>query len=380
MRIGLNGQKILIDNPAGPEQYTINLYKALAQLNTQDSGEKENTYIIYVPKLPPQKLIDEITQRNKNIKFKVINSLLSWTQLSLTLDLYKEPVDVFFTPVHTFPYLMPLKTKLVSMVHGLEYLTNKEYSKFAPRYILQPLIMQQMLWRSSKVITPSKATYNSILKNFWCDKNKLEIVNEGVDSAFNTYGELETKSVLEKYGLKEKQYLLFVSTIQPRKNIPQMIQAFAQVIRAYPELSQTKLVISGKNGWNYQESLEAPEKYGVENNVKFIGWTPQSDLPLLMSCAKAYVNFSFDEGFGLTLLEAMATGISVACSDIPAYKELGLDLVEYANPNNIKEMSEAIKKVLTYTNTNTIEKAKNRAQEFSWEATAKNTLRIFENL
>jgi len=99
-------------------------------------------------------------------------------------------------------------------------------------------------------------------------------VYEGVSEEFYERTGDEIKKIREKYDLKDSPYLLFVSTIQPRKNLPSTIRAFSQFIDENPEMKNTLLLIAGKNGWDYQESLEAPDKFGITKNVKFIGRVP----------------------------------------------------------------------------------------------------------
>ena len=142
-------------------------------------------------------------------------------------------------------------------------------------------------------------------------------------------------------------------------------------------MKNLKLVIAGKNGWDYEESLEAPQKFGVQESVKFIGRVPSEDLPALFSGSKGYVNVSFEEGFGLPLLESMACGTPSVVSDIPAHREVGGYLPFYANPYNVENIKDGIHK-LAYSECNKQELL-DRAGLFSWENTAKETLSMLTN-
>jgi len=121
MKIGLNGQVIQISNPAGPEVYTINLFKNLARLDS------ENDYTIYLDKTPSKEFFNEITGGNPKFSFKVLEGEKLWTQRYLAKELIKNPVDVFFTAVHTIPMIRTGKTKFVVIIHGLEYKFTKGF-------------------------------------------------------------------------------------------------------------------------------------------------------------------------------------------------------------------------------------------------------------
>ena len=188
----------------------------------------------------------------------------------------------------------------------------------------------------------------------------------------------EVGDVLKKYEIENNPYLFFVSTVQPRKNIPNTIRAFSQFISENNEFKNTCLLLAGKNGWDYEESLEAPQKYGVEGSVKFLGRVPDEDLPALFSGARGHVNLSFEEGFGLPLLESLACGIPSLVSNIPSYKEIGDYLPIYADPHNVENIKDGILKLMTepYDEKELME----RASLFTWDMTAKRVLGVFENI
>lgn len=370
MKIGLNGQVIQISNPAGPEVYTINLFKNLARLDS------ENDYTIYLDKTPSKEFFNEITGGNPKFSFKVLEGKKLWTQHYLAKELIKNPVDVFFTAVHTIPMIRTGKTKFVVMIHGLEYKFTKGFKNPLKKLKIERPI-RYAAKHSDKIIVPSKATKDEILKRRWGIKDeKIKIVYEGVSEEFYERTGDEIKKIREKYDLKDSPYLLFVSTIQPRKNLPSTIRAFSQFINENPEMKNTLLLIAGKNGWDYQESLEAPDKFGITKNVKFIGRVPQEDLPALYSGSKGYINISYDEGFGLPLLESMACGIWSVVSDIPAHREVGGSLPIYADPYNIENIKDGIFKIMTSDFDKNL--LLDRAAGFSWKRTAEKTLEILK--
>ena len=368
MKIGLNGQKILDKNPAGPEIFTINLFENLAKIDLK------NEYFIYTTKKPEKDLENKIKQGNEKFHFKEIEYRKLWTQYGLAKELIKNPVDVFFTAIHSIPMIRSSKTKFVVMIHGLEYQYTLGYKNPLNKFFIERPI-RYAIKHSDKIITPSLATKKEILKRNWnVNEEKIEVVYEGVSEEFYPKSEEEIDKIRKKYEIGKNPYLLFVSTIQPRKNIPNMIRAFSQFISENKDMKNTLLLIVGKKGWDYEESLEAPQKYGVEKNVKFLGRIPEEDLPILYSGAKGYINVSFEEGFGLPLLESMACGIPSVVSNIPAHKEVGDYLPIYVDPNNIENIKDGIFEIMTrsFDKKEFIERSKN----FSWKNTAEKTLEV----
>ncbi len=317
MKIGLNGQKILIENPAGPEKYTINLFKSLAKI------DKENEYVIYLNRKPQNSFFNDLVRENNKFSFKIIKCPLFWTQLGLAIELIINPVDVFFTAVHTIPIIKCLKTKYVVMIHGLEYKFTKGYKNPLSKFTIERPV-KYAIKNSDKIIVPTKSTKNEILKRKWIkDESMVEIINEGVTDNFYNKNLNGIERVRKKYKIGDNPYLLFVSTIQPRKNIPNMIKAFSIFLKENENFKGIKILLAGKNGWDFEESLEAPKKYGIENNIEFIGRVPDEDLPYLFQGSLGHINLSFEEGFGLPLAESLTSGVKSLVSDIPPYREVG---------------------------------------------------------
>jgi len=375
MIIGLNGQNLTASKPAGPERYAINVYKNLGKI------DKTNIYRLYLSEKPKKGSEISDLANFSNFEIKLIKKRFSWTHTDLGIELLKNPVDVFFTPVHTVPFMKPLRTKYVAMIHGLEYKSNKIYSGVSMKGLLHPFILKYVTSVSDKIIVPSEFTKTALVNSKLVNNiKKISVIHEGVGEEFYPRKNEETVSVKEKYNLSGKEYVLTVSTIQPRKNIPNLVKSFSEVIRD-AGLKDTLLVISGKKGWEYQESIDAPAKFNISGNVKFLDWIPQEDLPALISGAAAYINVSVEEGFGLTVLEAMACGTSVIISDIPAHREIGSTYCVYVNPHDTPGIAAAIRDVLLQPERGGItEPAKDYANSFSWEKTARETLDIFTSL
>jgi glycosyltransferase involved in cell wall biosynthesis len=183
-----------------------------------------------------------------------------------------------------------------------------------------------------------------------------------------------------KYSLTDK-YILFVGTLQPRKNISRLIEAFS-ILSKKRAFSDIELVIVGKKGWSYEEILQAPKKFAVSDRVKFLDFVPDDDLPFLYQHAQCFVLPSLYEGFGLPVLEAMKYNCPVITSNVSSLPEAGGDAAVYIDPLSVSDIAEKLEKVLSDRNLrNTmIERGRKQIQKFSWEKAAKETLKILEKV
>ncbi|MBP7927693.1 glycosyltransferase family 4 protein, partial [Patescibacteria group bacterium] len=340
-----------------------------------------NTYVVYLDCEPNTTLKNELFGKNLNFTYKIIKKTFSWTQVDLATELFKNPVDVFFTPVHTIPGFHPIKTKIVVMIHGLEYKINKQYAYKPIHQLIHPIVLWWTMKFAHKIVVPSLATKEAITGLGWpgIDFSRLTVIPEGVSQKFYKRAPIEIAEVRKKYNLGDNQYIFFLSTIQPRKNLVRTIEAFSRLLNQHSEHSNLLLVIGGKNGWDYEESLAAPKKFGVEGNVIFLGHVDQDNLPKLMSGARAYVNCSLEEGFGLPLIEAMACETPVVVSDIPAFKEIAQTYAYYTNPLNVEDIKSALEKALNGAVPEQVQKAKKLTYKYTWQETARQLLDVIKS-
>ena len=175
-------------------------------------------------------------------------------------------------------------------------------------------------------------------------------------------------------------YLLYLGTLKPSKNIEGLLEAFSQVVRQDAEI---KLVIAGKKGWIYGPIFEKVKKLGLTKRIIFTDYIREEDKPALIAGAKAFILPSYWEGFGLDVLSAMASGVPVVASNAGSLPEVVGDAGVLVDPNNIDSISKGIKKVLTMTKleyNKQVKKGFKQAAKFSWEKTARETLRIITNV
>lgn len=368
MRIAINCQNISVKNAAGPDVYLINIIQHLAKIDTS------NSYTLILPAGDFLSLKD-LGVENPNFNLIHLKKTFSYTHVSLALHLIRAKYDVYFTSYHTLPMFRTSKTQYVVMIHGLEYLTNGIKKLFAG-------LPEKFASRAAnRIIVPSAHVKNELVGMKFAPETKITVIHEGVNDSFFRRDEAEIERVKKKYGIS-KRYILFVSTIQPRKNLPRTIEAFS-ILSHYESYKDIIFVISGKQGWKYEESLSSPIKYGVQNRVKYIGHSANDDLPALYSGCSLYVNFSLDEGFGLPLLEAYRCGAVCAVSDIPAFREIGSDLAFYANPTSVESLKSSMSYAINIDKEEQdklYEKKVLYTKDFTWEITAQKTLSVFGEL
>jgi glycosyltransferase involved in cell wall biosynthesis len=208
-----------------------------------------------------------------------------------------------------------------------------------------------------------------------------------------------SKLLKERYNIEGK-YILFVWTLQPRKNIMRLVEAFSKVIHYYSSSERKRveksnkdefstssnnklqLVVVGKKGWMYEDILKAPKKFGVEKKVKFLDFVPDEDMEEFYKHALFFILPSLYEGFGLPVLEAMKYGCPVITSNVSSLPEAGGDAAIYVDPENVDDIASKMKLLMTNEKLRKemIKKGYKQIKKFSWEKTARETLKTLEEV
>lgn len=309
---------------------------------------------------------------------------LAATSLSLatpriipTYRYMEESIDIFHATDHLVPRLK--KTRVVATLHDALILKHPEW--YASRFrSLKNWIRKQSLQWADHVITISQSMVNEMVEFWGIKEDKISVVYNGLDKDwFEKIPVTQQKTVLAKHGIPEN-FLLVVGTLQPKKNIPRVIDAFLQLPKDIRE--QFPLVIVGKAGWNTQESLSAIARLVESKTGYWLRYVPQADLHALFQAAKLYLHVSLHEGFGLTLLQAFASQTPVLTSNVTAMPETAGNAAYLVDPQSTDEISSSIKKLLTNNNlcNDLIAKGQVRAREFSWEKCAAQTLAVYRSL
>ncbi len=274
--------------------------------------------------------------------------------------------------------LMPLRgVPTVLTVHDLIYHLFPAYHKRLNYWFLNAAMLL-FVQRADALITISESSKRDLMRIYGVTEEKITVIYEAASPDFQPVPAERVAKVKARYGLPER-YLLALGTIEPRKNLIRLVAALRALRQQDPVLS---LVIVGSAGWLYQDFFQNLEKLDDPRAVLLSGYVPDADLPAVISGATVYVLASFYEGFGLPILEAMACGTPVACSNTSSMPELGGDAARYFDPQDTQDMTAAIAAVLDNADLRAEMRERGLAQaaRFSWQRAAKETLAAYERV
>lgn len=372
LRIGFDGSRAFAGWRTGTENYSYQLLKALAKV------DQKNTYRVYLR--PSTVYTSEVysSMWPENFQFITLNYPRFWTQVGLAIQTFKEKLDLLFTPAHTLPLIRKPGLKTIITVHdlGAEYLPKMHQVK--QRFYLN-LMTHYQLKGATRIIAVSKATKKDLEEKISIPSKNIKVIYEGVDRSFFRSVKVEILvNRLEQFDLEKGKYFLFVGTIQPRKNLERLIEAYASFAS---DFAAPYLVLVGNKGWLSDEIYNLPKKLGIEDRVKFLGRVEDKDLPTLYSGAIALTFPSLFEGFGLPILEAMSCGCPVITSKVSSMPEVVKDAALYVDPYNTGDIAAKMKEVTDpKVQKRLVKLGLKRAEKFSWEKAAKETLDLFEEV
>ena len=301
-----------------------------------------------------------------------------WQEVFIPEALVKENISLYHVPQNGIGLPKAKVSKYVVTIHDLiPYVypetTGKGYLK---KFLGE---MPYIIDNSDQIITVSEWSKNDIIRFFNVPEERITVIYEAAEPHFMPLDKSKAKAFLaKKYGIT-KPFLLYLGGYSPRKNVAGLINAFAKIAAEDPEIV---LCLPGKRDKEQENSEILVEALNLEDRIKFIGFVPNEDLPLLYSAAEIFIYPSFYEGFGLPPLEAMACGTAVLCSDTSCLPEIsGKDGV-YFSPYNTIEMAEKIWKVLKNEDLR-LKLAKQglkHSQKFSWEKAARETIAVYNKV
>lgn len=371
MKIGID-IRMIGKKRTGDEVVFFNLVKNLAEVDSK------NKYFLYTDRDPKinEDLKTEIRKLNLKDNFKIVfvkeTNRFCWNFWYLPNYLRKNPVDAFHTQ-YIAPFWLPKKVRLVLMIHDISFNFFPQFIKKSDLFFLKTLIPRS-LKMAAKIIAVSDFTKKEIEKYYHIPAEKIAAIHNGVDfELFNrTISTERLEEIKKKYNLPEN-FILYVGTLQPRKNIPVLIEALKDL--------DIKLVLAGnRKAHNFDKRInETIGKNNLEDRVIFPGWIEEEDKPALYKLARCFVFPSLYEGFGITIIEAMAAETPVVSSNKSCLPEIGGAGAIFADPKNADEFAEKIHSVLLDANLrNTlIEKGREIAKSYTWQKNAKKTLEVY---
>jgi len=364
MIFGIDASRLQVAQRTGTEQYTWELLQALGSIDTR------HNYWLYtnglpaaLPPLPP------------NFRLRPIRLPRLWTHLRLSAEMFLHAPDVLFVPAHVLPLWSP--PRAVVTIHDLGYLHYPEAHPLSRRLYLR-LSTRWNAWRATHIIADSATTKQDIVRHCRVAESKISVVHLGVGARFRPITDRGLlHEVALRYGITTP-YLLFVGTIQPRKNLARLIEAWAAYARQ--TATNTTLVIAGKSGWITAAIERRAYELGIADRVRFTGYVADDDLPALISGALGYVFPSLYEGFGLPVLEAQACGTPVLCSAVSSLPEVAGDAAIFVDPHSVPSITDGIQRLCEdqQMRERLRDAGLRRISGWNWQRTARETLRILE--
>lgn len=352
-RIGINALYLIPGGVGGTEIYLRELLKALARIDTR------NLYFIFTNRDTGADLIPRqanFHQKPQAVRATFRPARLLWEQIILPLEAARHRLDVLFNPGFTSPLLAPCPS--VTVFHDLQHKRHPEYF-----HRLDLPFWRLFLWiaahRSRNLIATSEATRADLHHFYGIADKTITVIPHGVEQRFFA---LDRSSI--------EPYLLYVATLHPHKNHERLLRAYARRPR------RQRLVLAGMPGFHAQSVRTFIDDLQLADAVALTGWIPREALYELYAHAYACVIPSTFEGFGMPVLEALASGIPTACSDIPALRESAGDAALFFDPMDEDAIAAALDCITEdeIVRRTLAEAGPRQARPFTWERTARQTL------
>ena len=369
MKIGIDGYEANTEKRVGIGQYAFQLLQALYSLDT------DNEYTIFTPNVP----LSDLPQERKGWKYIAGKPGPFWTIWQLPGLIKNEKMQLFFSPTHYIPWFTALPRLAAFM--DLSYLRYPEM--FRPKDLLQLKYMGLFaMKRARKIFTISEFSKKEIVRYYKYPEADIVVTYPGISSNLKSpFGSAQGRQIsnpnTKMKELVKNKFILFVGTIQPRKNIIRLIAAFEMLNK------EIQLILVGKKGWLYGPILDRIKSSPKKNMIKFMDYVSAAELTRLYEQTTCLVLPSLYEGFGLPVLEAMNYGCPVVVSNSSSLPEVAGDAGIYVDPLNSDDIARGMTEALQLNpneRRNLVNKGKAQAKKFSWEKCAQKTIETFNAL
>jgi glycosyltransferase involved in cell wall biosynthesis len=377
LRIGIDA-KMLTSRTSGIGRYAINLVRFLLMALPERHHAME---IVLFTGPQTSRSVLETFAGPYHQHFCPAQSSLLRSLFSLPHGIVQQNLNVFHGLDHVGLPLFFKRGAYVITVHDVIPLLFPQLFSVKHRYVVRAGLVR-VAKQADVVIVPSSTVQHDVQQHLRIDEDRVVVIPEGCEPRFRPLTDPEhLRRVRTKYGLPPL-YILSLSTLEPRKNIPTLLHAFARLqstLHAEPALH---LVVAGARGWREQAIFQTVQRLGLERAVCFPGFIDDEDLPALYGGALLFVFPSLYEGFGLPVLEAMGCGVPVLASNTSALPAVAGDAALLVDPGDVDGMAAAMASILDNASLKERLRQKGfvRAQSFSWETTARKTLDLYRAL
>jgi glycosyltransferase involved in cell wall biosynthesis len=369
LRIGIDGRYIQ-DHFPGIGRYTYNLVDALPTV-----APEAQLVIMYNPHLLNTRYDMLALGRGRGVQLVPVGipALSLKEQFSLPSLAKQLSLDLLHSPYYVKPYRLPCPS-VVTFYDVIPLL----YPQYLPspwaRWLFR-LTARLALRSAAAVITVSESTRHDLLTRFGANTDKVWVTPLAADDRFRPLPHGRVEAVRHKYSLPQR-YILYVGINKPHKNLVHLLEVFARL----PQ--RENLVLAGREDQRYPQARQAAERLGLGDRAHFLGDVADDDLPALYNGASLFAFPSLYEGFGLPVLEAMACGTAVICSNTSSLPEIVGDAAIALDPTDRQAWVEAIGEVLRseVLRDEMSQKSLQQAETFSWEKTARKTRHVYADI
>ncbi len=377
MKIGIDIRTLMDAQYSGVSEYVYNLVKNLLE------QDKDNEYILFynsfrnvdnrIPKFKGNYKIVKTRYPNKIFNF-LLQKFLKYPKIDKILG-----VDVFVAPNIGF-YALSKECKKILTIHDLSFLRYPEFFSWKRRLWHRVVNVKKQVKQFDKIVAVSENTANDLIDLCGIDEKKVKVIYSGIPDNYELQiTNYELEKAKDTYSLPEK-FILYLGTIEPRKNIRSIIQAYNKLRDARYEMRDTRLVLAGGKGWKSKNIYSECEKSKYKDDIIFTGYVNNEDKPALYNLAEMFVYPSFYEGFGFPPLESMVCGTPVLTSFSSSLPEIVGDAGIMIDPYNINDLTKAMEELLIDKDLkNSLkEKGFKQSRKFDWKETARKYLEFFD--
>ena len=369
--LGIDASRAARATRTGTETYSLEIIKALAKQTGPHLRLR-----LYTPHPPAHDDWPSLSY----VETCIIPWPRLWSHLRLAAELYRHRPDVLFVPAHVLPLTCPVPA--IVTVHDLGYYHFPQAHRLADRHYLA--------WSTRRhtrvahhIIADSQATKDDLVALYQADPKRITVVYLGRDKDLAPVRNPQLiAQVKQRYHI-EGEYVLYLGTLQPRKNISRLIEGFHIALQMLSPAYQTiKLVIAGQKGWLYDEIFNQVQHFGLGERVIFSGYVAAEDKASLLSGALVYVFPSLYEGFGLPVLEAMACNTPVLTSNTSSLPEVAGEAALLVDPLDTQAIASGLARLVTDAalRQKLVEKGHRQLEQFSWDKAAQQIVEIVEQI
>jgi len=381
MRIAINAQLLSYSDTyrnGGISRYIRHLLTAIAR----QPGQHE--YTVFVNGQETVKRLRQEQEQAAQIEYIPVNwpenkpaSRVVWEQRDLPALLRERRIEVFHSPANVLPEMLPRECASVVTLHDLAFLLYPEVLTRAKR-VYHRIFTPRSLRRATAIIAVSNSTKEDAVKLVGIAPGRIQTVYTCIDERFsNVITNEEKQTFYREHGL-DGGYLLYLGTLEPRKNIPTLLEAYRELREVYSR--KEKLALVGGKGWLYDEIFAKAQSLGLASEVLFPGYVSNEEQLLWYHGASAFAYPSLYEGFGLPVAESLACGVPVVTSNVSSLPEAGSDIALIVDPLDSHALAAALQRALTDTllRQRCSELAPTVSQRFSAQAMARQTIAVYE--